>query len=135
MPVFIILHLCHACDVNHRSGVWDEKHLCCCLVVKSWLTLCNPMDCSVPGSPVLHRLLEFAQIHVHWVGDAIQSSHPLSPPSPPALNLSQHQGLFQWVSSLQRHLRTCFLVQPLILSIRNLRPTEKKGFTQGYPGR
>ena len=54
------------------------------------------MDCSTPGFPVLHYLLEFAQTHVHWV-DAIQSSHPLSPPSLPALNLSQHQGLFQWL--------------------------------------
>ena len=58
------------------------------------------MDCSTPGSSVLHHLLELAQIHVHWVSDAIQPSHLLSPPSPPALNLSQHQGLFQWVSSL-----------------------------------
>ena len=57
------------------------------------------MDCSTPGFPVLHYLLEFAQIHVHWVGDAIQPSHPLLPPFSPALNLSQHQSLFQWVSS------------------------------------
>ena len=56
--------------------------------------LCNPVGCSVPGSPVLHRLLEFTQIHVHWVGDAIQPPHSLSPPSP-AFNLSEHQGLFQ----------------------------------------
>ena len=59
----------------------------------------NPMDCSTPGFPVLHHLLKFAQTHVHWVNDAIQSSHLLSPASPPALNLSQHQGLFQWISS------------------------------------
>ena len=57
------------------------------------------MNCSMPGSPVLHYLPEFAQTHVHWVGDAIQTSHPLSPPSPPALNLSRHQGLFQWINS------------------------------------
>ena len=57
------------------------------------------MDCSTPGFPVHHQLLEFAQTHVHWVSDAIQPSHPLSSPFPPALNLSQHQGLFQWVSS------------------------------------
>ena len=61
-------------------------------------TLCNPMDCSTPGLPVHHQLLEFTQTHVHWVGDAIQSSHPLPLPSPPTFNLSQHQGLFQWVS-------------------------------------
>ena len=60
------------------------------------------MDCSTPGFPVLHYLSEFAQTHVHWVSDAIQPSHPLSPPSPPALSPSQHQGLFQWVSSLHQ---------------------------------
>ena len=58
-----------------------------------------PMVCSTPGFPILHYLPEFAQTHVHWVDEAIQSSHPLSLPSPPAFNLSQHQGLFQWVSS------------------------------------
>ena len=57
------------------------------------------MDCKMTGFPVLHYLLLFAQTHVHGVGDAIQPSHPLSPPSPPALSLSQHQCLFQWVSS------------------------------------
>ena len=62
-------------------------------------TLCNPMNCSTPGLPVHHQLPESTQTHVHWVGDAIQPSHPLSSPSPPALNLSQHQGLFKWVSS------------------------------------
>ena len=63
------------------------------------MMLCDPMECSVPGFPVLHYLLEFAQTHAHWVSDVTQSSHPLSPPSPLALNLSQHQGLFQWVCS------------------------------------
>ena len=63
------------------------------------LTLCNPMNLSTPGLPTHHQLLEFTQTHVHWVGDAIQPSHPLSSPSPPALNLSQHQGLFKWVTS------------------------------------
>ena len=61
--------------------------------------ICNPMDCSTPGLPGHHQLLEFIQTHVHWVGDAIQPSHPLSFPSPPIFNLSQHQGLFKWVSS------------------------------------
>ena len=73
--------------------------LCCCSGAKSCLTLCDPMDCSTPGFPVHHQLPELAQTHVHWVGDAIQWSHPLSPPSPPALNLAQYQGLFKWVSS------------------------------------
>ena len=62
-------------------------------------TLCDPMNCSAPGLPVCHQLPESTKTHVHWVGDAIQPSHPLSSPIPPALNLSQHQGLFRWVSS------------------------------------
>ena len=73
--------------------------VCCCSVAQSCLTLCDPMDCNTPGFPVLLYLLEFAQTHVHWVGDAIQPSCPLLSPSPFAFNLSQHQGLFHWVSS------------------------------------
>ena len=69
-------------------------------VAQLCLTLCNPMECSMPGFPVHHQLPELTQTHVHWVGDAIQPSHPLLSLSPPALNLSQHQGLFKWVSSL-----------------------------------
>ena len=61
-------------------------------------TLCNPMNCSTPGLPVHHQLREFTQTHVHWVSDAIQPSHPLSSPSPPAPNPSEHQSLFQWVN-------------------------------------
>ena len=72
------------------------------LFPKSCPALCNPMDCSTTGFPVLHQLLEFAQTHVHWVADAIQQSHPLSSPSPLPFNLSQHQGLFKWVSSLHQ---------------------------------
>ena len=66
---------------------------------QSCLTLCDPMDCSTPVLPVHHQLLEFTQTHVHWVGDAIQPSHPPLSPSPPTFYLSQHQGLFQWISS------------------------------------
>ena len=72
------------CSVQSLSRVW----------------LCDPMNCSTPGLPVHHQLLEFTQTHVHRVGDAIQTSHPPSSPSPPAPNPSQHQGLFQWVNSL-----------------------------------
>ena len=68
-------------------------------VTQSYPTLCDPMKCSVPGIPVHHQLSESTQTHVHWVGDAIQPSHPLLSPSPPAPNPSQHRGLFQWVSS------------------------------------
>ena len=68
-------------------------------VVQSCPTLCDPMDCSTKCFPVHHHLLEFTQTHVLWVGGAIQPSHPLSSPSPPAFSISQHHGLFQWVSS------------------------------------
>ena len=68
-------------------------------VAQSCPTLCDPMDCSTPDLPVHHQLPEFTQTHVHWVCDAIQPSHPLSSPSSPAFNLSQHQGLFKWISS------------------------------------
>ena len=72
---------------------------CCCSVAKACLALCNPMDCSMPGFPIFHYLLECAQIHVYWISDAISNeripSHPLSSPSPPAFNFSQHQSFFQ----------------------------------------
>ena len=84
---------------GHSSNHTYVTCCCCCLVTQSCLTLCNPMDCSTSGFPVLHYLLEFAQTHARQVYDAIQPTHPLSPPSPPALNLSQHQGLFQQLSS------------------------------------
>ena len=68
-------------------------------VAQSCLTLCDPMSRNTPGLPVHHKLLEFTQTHVHRVSDAIHPSHPLSSPSPPAPNPSQHQSLFQWVNS------------------------------------
>ena len=77
-------------NVSYRVGS--------CSVTKLCSTLCDPMDCSTPGFPVPHHLFEFTPVHFHWVSDAIQPSHSLPPPSPPAFNLSQHQGLFQWVS-------------------------------------
>ena len=79
------------------ADVWYTP---CCSVAQSCATLCDPMDCSTPGFPVLHHLPQFAQTHVHGVGDIIQPSHPLSSPSLVTFNLSQHEGLFQWVSSL-----------------------------------
>ena len=89
----------------HRFSIWwHALQTCswmflkaCCSVTQSCLSLCDPVDCSTPGYPVLHYLQELVQTHVHLVGDAIQPSHPLPSPSPPALNLFQHQGLFQWV--------------------------------------
>ena len=71
-------------------------------VAQSCPTFCNPMDCSMPGLPVHDQLPELTQIHIHWVGDAIQPSHPLSSPFPPTFNLSQHQGLLKWVSSMHQ---------------------------------
>ena len=71
-------------------------------VTESCPTLCDPMNHSMPGLPLHHQLPEFTQTHAHWVGDAIQLSHPLSSSSPPAPNPSQHQGLFQWVNSSMR---------------------------------
>ena len=82
-------------DMEQWTGSELEKFT---WVAQLCLTVCNPMDCSLPGLPVHHQLLELAQTSVRQVRDAIQTSHPLSSPSPPAFNLSQHQGLFQWVS-------------------------------------
>ena len=93
------LGLHFAKDVGQWGG---KKGDCCCSVTQSCPTLCNPMDCSIPGFPVLHHLPEFAQTLVRRVGDAIQPSHPLLSPSLPAFNLSQLQGLFQCVSSSHR---------------------------------
>ena len=83
------------------SCVFPILRPCCCSVTKSCLTLCDPKVCSTPGFPVRHYLPKFAQTHVHWVSDAIQPSHPLSPPSPPALCLFQDQGLLQWIGLFQ----------------------------------
>ena len=101
-PVFIhslILQLGRECPLCARHSAKPWKFSSVQFSRSSCPTLCDPMNCSTSGLPVHHQLPEFTQTHVHSVGDAIQSSHPLSSPSPPALNLSQHQGLFQWLSS------------------------------------
>ena len=77
--------------VKNLPAMWEFNSV----QLLSYVRLCDPMNCSTPGLPVHHQFPEFTQTHVHWVGDAIQPSHPLSSPSP-ALNLSQHQGLFKW---------------------------------------
>ena len=85
---------------KRRLGNWMK--LVYVAVVGSLSHVClfvTPMDCSMPGFPVFHQLPEFAQTSVHWVGDAVQPSHLLLPPSPPAFNLYQYWGLFQWVGS------------------------------------
>ena len=86
-------------------------------VAQSCLTLCHTMDCSMPGLPVHHQLLEIAQTHVHQVSDTIQPSHPLSSPSPPAFNLSQHQGLFQWNTSLHQVAKVLVSASTSVLSM------------------
>ena len=78
---------------------WVRHYILFSSVGQLCLTLCNPMDCSTTGFLVLHQLLELARTHVHQVGDAIQPSHPLLSPSPPAFNLSQHQSVFQGAGS------------------------------------
>ena len=83
-------------------AIWSVYVWCFCSVTQSCPILYDPMDCSMPGFPVLHHLPELAQTHVHWVSDAIQPSHPLSFSSPPAFNLSRNEGLFQWVGSLHQ---------------------------------
>ena len=87
------------CEIRKSSvQILTWYHIQLSSVAQFCLTLCNPMDCSTPGFPVHHQLPELAQAHVHLVGDDIQPSYPLSSPSPPAFNLSQHQGLFKGVS-------------------------------------
>ena len=103
-----IRKICLECSVQFGS------------VTQSCPTLCDPMDRSTPGLPVHHQLPEFTQTHIHRVGDAIQLSHPLSSPSPPAPNPSQHQSLFQWVNS--SHEVAKVLEFQLCISPSNERP-------------
>ena len=103
IPDLMDMSLSKLCELVMEREVWhtavqfssvqfsSDTQLC--------LTLCDPMNCSMPGLPVHHQLPEFTQTHVHGVSDAIQPSHPLLTPSPPAPNPSQHQSLFQWVNS------------------------------------
>ena len=110
---FFLIEFAKVAESAPRNGHWDSQCsitscFFLCLFKQAQfshsvvLTLCDPMDCSRPGFPVHHQLLELAQTHVHQVSHTIQPSHPLSSPSPPAFNLSQHQSLFQWVSSLHQ---------------------------------
>ena len=98
--IFFHIYLARLWQLSQHSPMIPSQSVSS--VTQSRLTLCKPMDLSTPGFPVHYQLLEFTQIHVHWVGDAIQPSHPLLSPSPPAFNVSQYQGLFQWVSSLHQ---------------------------------
>ena len=91
-------------------------------VTQSCSALSDPMNCSMPGFPVHHQLLELAQIHVHHEGDAIQPSHPLSSPSPPTFNLSQHQGLFIWDTSGGKSIRLSASASVLPMNIQDWFP-------------
>ena len=100
-------------------------------VAESCLTLCYPINRSMPGVLVNHKLPEFTQTHVHWVSDAIQPSHPLLSPSPPAPNPSQHQSLFQWVNSLHqvaKVLEFLALASVLPMNTRDWSPSEWTGW-------
>ena len=115
-------------------------------VIQSCLTLHDPTDCSMPGLPIHHQHLELIQTHVHWVGDAIQPSYPLLSPSPPALNLSQHHGLFKWISSshqvvrvlelqhqsFQWIFRTEFLLEGLVGSPCSPRDSQESSLTPQF---
>ena len=85
--------------------LWTEEPQSVSWVSQLCPTLCDPIDCSMPGLPVHHQLLEFVQSHVHWVSDAIQPSHPMLSLSPSTFNLSQHQGLFKWLFKWVSFLR------------------------------
>ena len=99
------------------------------------------VDCSTPGLPVHHQLLEFTQTHVHRLGDAIQPSHPLLSPSPPAFNLSQHQGLFQGVSSSHQVAKVLASASVLLMNIQGWSPlgwtgwisSQFKGLSESSP--
>ena len=97
----------------------------CSSVTKSCLTLCHPMDCSTPGFPVLRCLPELAQTHVHWVGDVIQPSYPMSSPSPPTFNLSQHQGLI-WHQSVPSTMFILPLLESGTLCLLVLRDLDQR---------
>ena len=112
---FQCLHL-PTVTLSYSGSIFTYHHLVlslfyCCSGAQSCLIICDPMGCRMPGLLIPHHLLEFAQVHVHCIGDAIQPSYPLSPPSP-ALSLSQHQGLFQWVCWWPKYRSFIFSINP-----------------------
>ena len=123
-------------QLNYLSAGWLGQITLfswCCSVAQSCPTLCDSMDCSMP--PVLHHLLELTQPHVHRVGDAIQPSHPLLSSSPPAFNLSQFQGLFQWVNSsheVTKVLSFSFNISPSNLEWTGWISLQSKGLSRVF---
>ena len=108
--------------------IFISYHIQFSSVTKLCLTPCDPTNCSTPGLPVHHQLLESPQTHVHWVSDAIQTSHPLSSPSPPALNLSQHQGHLQWISSSHQSIGVSASTSVLPMNTQYWSPLEWNGW-------
>ena len=124
----LILSLFRLIFWSHHTACRILVPSCCCSVAQSCPTLCNPINFRIPGLPVHHHLPEFAQTQIYWLSDAIQPSRPLSSPSPPAFYLSQHQGLFQWVSSLHQ-------VAKLLVSASSVLPVNIQGwFPLGLTG-
>ena len=117
-PEHICMHTIIICEPQKSKYIVPSilYTICtvCCSVTQSCLTLWDPMDCSTPGFSVPHLLPKFAQVHVHCIGGAIQSSHPQMPSSS-ALNLSQHQGTFQWVSC--SHQMTIYILYDTIQKV------------------
>ena len=107
-----------ACSLTHRN---IQNNACCCSVDKQCPTFCEPMDCSMPGFPVLHYLPKFAQTHVHCVNDAIQPSHSLFPPSPHALNHSASQSfpMNQFFTSGGQNIEVSASVSVLPMTIQD----------------
>ena len=102
-------------------------------VTQLCLTLCGPMHCSTPGLPVHHQFPEPTQTYVHWVSDAIQPSHPLSTPSPPTFNLSQHQGHFKWVSSSHQVAKVLEFSASALVLPKNIQDWFSLGWRTGSP--
>ena len=118
-------------DMFNSGAVGISDFCCWCLVAKSCPTLCDPMDLSMPGFPVLHYLLEFSQTHVHWVSDVIQTSHPLSSPSPPAFQSFPALGSFltNWVIvSGGQNIGTSASASVFSMNIQNWFPLGLTGF-------
>ena len=118
--VFLVAQTVKSLPAMQETQVWSlsgedplEKRMAqFSSVVQSYLKLCDPMHCSTSAFPVHHHLSELTQTHAHWVSDAIQPSHPLSSPSPPAFNVSQHQGLFRWISTSHQYWSFSFSISP-----------------------
>ena len=117
----------------HKLNQWENLPVCLrntwgiashqfSSVSQSRLILCYPMDCGTPGLPVHHELPELTQTHVHWGGNAIQPSHPLSSLSPPTLSLSQHQSLFHWAGSLNHIAKVLASASVLLMNIQDWFP-------------